>query len=148
MSESKRAHRLPNNPEREGLFTVLCHESFTSGKHSWDVEVDGTWAAGVATRTKHKTSPRVWGIYAYGSNDYLFELTTDKLLDSISRDILPKKVRVQLDYDQGLLSFFDLDRKALVHIIKHTFRDPVFPYFNATVKILPVDVSVRIRQPT
>lgn len=37
----------------------------------------------------------------------------------------PQKVRVVLDYDQGRLSFFDLDRKTLVHAIEHTHRNRV-----------------------
>ncbi|XP_071335175.1 zinc-binding protein A33-like [Trachinotus anak] len=147
LSESNMAQQLPNNPEREGPFAVLGYGSFSSGKHSWDVEVGGFWAAGVAARTKHQTSTRIWGIYAYGPGDILFELTTDARIASISRDLLPQKVRVQLDYDKGLLSFFDLDRKTPVHTIKHTFTEPVFPYFRATVKILPAEVSVKVMKP-
>ncbi|XP_022626191.1 zinc-binding protein A33-like [Seriola dumerili] len=147
LSESKMAQLLPNNPEREGPFAVLGYGSFSSGKHSWNVEVDGFWAAGVATRTKHQTSARIFGIYAYGPGDILFELVTDAHITSVSRHLLPKKIRVQLDYDQGLLSFFDIDRNTPVHTIKHTFTEPVFPFFRATVKILPAVMSVNVRIP-
>lgn len=146
VSESEKAQQLPKNPERKGGFVVLGHGGFSSGKHSWDVEVSDVWATGVAATTKHVSPALIWGIYLYGIGGELCELLTDKAIRS-TRDLLLTKIRVQLDYDQGTLTFFDLDRKRLIHVIKHTFTEPVFPYFHGTVKIVPAEVSVGIRQP-
>ncbi|XP_070705975.1 zinc-binding protein A33-like [Pempheris klunzingeri] len=141
---------LPDNPERLRGSEALGSEGFRSGKHSWDVEVGGYWAVGVAIKTKNqRLDPRkVWAIYMCVCTDILRELTPSDYVKVVSEDSFPQKVRVQLDYDQGVLSFFDLDRKTLVHTIKHTFTETVFPYFKWNAKICPSDLSVRIRQPT
>lgn len=65
----------------------------------------------------------------------------------ISKELFPQKVRVQLDYDKGKLTFFDLDRKKNLHTMKHTFTEIVFPYFRDSAKILPAKMSVEINQP-
>ncbi|XP_044232735.1 zinc-binding protein A33-like [Thunnus albacares] len=141
-----KSQQLPYNPERQPNLNVLGYEGFSSGKHSWDVEVMDYWAVGVATRTKHQTSEKVWGIYLYEEfSGPLYERPTEEYIGFISERV--KKVRVQLDYDQGKLSFFCLDRKTPLHTIECTFTEPVFPYLYRCAKILPAELSVRIRQP-
>ncbi|KAF3702783.1 Zinc-binding protein A33 [Channa argus] len=139
---------LPCNPERMANSEILASESFSSGKHSWDVEVSGYWAVGVAEQRTKQIYKRVWAIYMCACTDILRELTPKDYVKVISEDSFPQKIRVQLDYDKGILSFFDLDRKKTIHTIKYSFREPVFPYFREDSKILPFDVSVKIRQPT
>ncbi len=136
---------LPRNPERLKILNVLGSEGFSSGKHSWDVEVGGLWAVGVAARTKDQR--KIWSIYMCPCTYVLRELTPEDYVKPILEDLFPQKVRVQLDYDQGILSFFDLDRKTPVHTIKYTFTEMLFPYFCENVKILPAELSVRITKP-
>lgn len=141
LTESNNSHPLPRNPERRQNSEVLGSEGFSSGKHSWDVEVGDWWAVGVAARTKNPKG--FWGIVTHG---------VDVLLQYIEEDYdrldlegtMPQKIRVHLDYDQGILSFFDLDRKRPVHTIKYTFTETVSPCFRGNVKILPAVVSVKI----
>ncbi|XP_037606996.1 zinc-binding protein A33-like [Sebastes umbrosus] len=144
-TNSYRSQLLPDNPERLCYFAVLGSEGFISGKHSWDVEVGGCWAVGVAP--KGKSYKNTWGIHVYGTNGFLCELTPESDCKVLSKDSIPQAVRVQLDYDQGILSFTDLDRKTHVHTIKHTFTETVFPYFHGNAKILPAEMSVKIRKP-
>lgn len=126
---------LPKNPERLSGFNVLGCEGFSCGKHNWDVEVEGYWAVGVAVKDNlHK---KIWAIYMCCCTDKVRELTPEDYVKVVSEDSFPKKVRVQLDYDHGILAFFDLDRKKPVHTIKYTFTETVFPYFQDNVKILP-----------
>ncbi|XP_070782099.1 zinc-binding protein A33-like isoform X2 [Enoplosus armatus] len=138
---------LPKNPERLWNSRVLGSEGFSSGKHSWDVEVAGYWTVGVANRTKGSTSGKIWCIYVCACLGCVLERTPETYKKLASQDLCPQKVRVQLDYDRGILSFFDLDRKTPVHTIKYTFRETVFPYFGEDAKLLPADLSVMIRQP-
>ncbi|XP_076612557.1 E3 ubiquitin-protein ligase TRIM35-like [Chaetodon auriga] len=138
---------LPKNPERLRGTDVLGTEGFSSGKHSWDVEVGGYWAVGVAATSKNDFSERIWGIYMCVCTDILRELTPKDYVKVVSEDSFPQKVRVQLDYDKGILSFFDLDRQKVIHTIKYTFTETVFPYFRENAKIVPFELSVRIRQP-
>ncbi|XP_067429288.1 E3 ubiquitin-protein ligase TRIM35-like [Thunnus thynnus] len=145
-SKGDQRQMLPYNPERLGNRDVLGSEGFSSGKHSWDVEVGGYWSVGVATRCKHQTYEKIWGIYMCTCTDILREVTPERDSEPVSTDSFPQRVRVQLDYDQGILSFFDLDRKTPVHTIKYTFPKPVFPYFRQNIKILPAELSVTMRQ--
>ncbi|XP_035000082.1 zinc-binding protein A33 isoform X2 [Hippoglossus stenolepis] len=143
-SESKTTQQLPDNPERKGPCIVLGFEGFSGGRQCWNVEVNGFWAVGVAAKTKHATLAPIFGIYTYGPEGPLFELITDKRIYSFSTDVLPKNIKVQLDFDQGTLSFFDLDRKTLIYVIKNSFKGTVFPYFRGAVKILPGKVRTTL----
>ncbi|XP_041815305.1 uncharacterized protein LOC121622411 [Chelmon rostratus] len=146
-TKGEKSQPLPDNPERLRGDDVLGSEGFSSGKHSWDVEVGGFWGVGVAARTNNPVNERIWGLYMCVCSNILRELTPQDSVKVVSKDSFPQKVRVQLDYDQGILSFFDLDRQTLVHTIKHTFTETVFPYFRENAKILPAELSVRKRQP-
>ncbi|KAK9522530.1 hypothetical protein VZT92_018986 [Zoarces viviparus] len=123
-------HPLPHNPERLWSNEVLGSEGFSSGKHSWDVELRGGCSVGVAaiTRGFEKVT---WYV---GPAPMLCE--HDNL---VSRDPLPRKISVQLDYDKGILSFFDLDKKTLARTIQYTFTETVFPYFVDNAKLLPAE---------
>ncbi|XP_033985666.1 zinc-binding protein A33-like [Trematomus bernacchii] len=137
---------LPENPERLRADDVLGSEGFSRGKHSWDVEVEEYWALGVASKENLHT--KIWAIYRGPCTDTLRELTPEDDVELVSEDSFPKRVRVQLDYDHGILAFSDLDRKKPVHTIKYTFTETVFPYFQHNVKMLPAEWSVTQRQPT
>ncbi|XP_032442200.1 zinc-binding protein A33-like [Xiphophorus hellerii] len=130
------------NPERMGYHELLGYQGFNSGGHSWDVEVEvgDFWAVGVADKT---TKDR-WAMYICGCTGVLRNLNKTDYVTEIKVEALPQKVRVQLNYNQGIISFFDLDRKKTVHAIKYSFTETVFPYFRGSVKILPSDTSVSI----
>ncbi|XP_071397497.1 zinc-binding protein A33-like [Centroberyx affinis] len=145
VTKCERAQQLPNNPERRSGI-VLGSESFSSGKHSWDVEVGEYWAVGVTTIKRHAPEKK-WGMYMCLCTGYLYDLNEGGSSRFILLEFFPKKIRVHLDYDQGTLSFFDLDRKTYVCTIKHTFTEPVFPYFNENAKIPPVEFSLMTGQP-
>lgn len=100
----------------------------------------GYWVVGVAA------SEKIWAIYMCECTDIVRELTPKDCVKVVSEELFPQKVRVLLDYEQGILSFFDLDRKTLVHTIKHHFTDPVFPFFFENAKILQSELLVEIRQ--
>ncbi|XP_074472096.1 zinc-binding protein A33-like [Sebastes fasciatus] len=144
-TNSAESQPLPDNPERLRSTDVLGSEGFSSGKHSWDVQMGGYWTVGVAV--KGKTDIIIWGIFMCDCTDILREHSPENDLKVLSRDSFPQRVRVQLDYDQGIISFFDLVRKTPVHTIKHTFTETVFPYFSHDTKILPGELSVAIRKP-
>ncbi|KAM8831617.1 zinc-binding protein A33-like [Spinachia spinachia] len=146
-ANSGRSQPLPENPERTWHSDVLGSEGFSSGAHSWDVEVGGHWSLGVAPRTNVRTYDNVWGIYICVCTGFLRERDQINDIKLVSQHTFPQKVRVQLDYDKGVLSFFDLDRKIHVHTIKCTFTQTVFPYFRSKMKILQHEFNVRTRKP-
>lgn len=141
-STSSKSQRLPDNPERSDA--VLGLQGLSSGKHFWDVEVDGHWALGVAEESSRRSNRNdAWGIYICACTSWMHELTPREGKDGgelVTESSFPHRVRVLLDYNQGTLSFIDLDTKATVHNIKHTFGGTVFPYFEDNVKILPAKI--------
>ncbi|XP_051265302.1 zinc-binding protein A33 isoform X2 [Dicentrarchus labrax] len=146
-STSNNYYPEPGNLESMRSSAILGSEGFSSGKHSWDVEVGGFGALGVATKIKDQIYGKIWSIYICPCFLFLYERTPDNYKEVEYKDLFPCKVRVQLDYDQGILSFLDLDSKTLVHTIKYTFTETVFPYFCDVIKILPAELSVGRRQP-
>ncbi|XP_034962977.2 zinc finger protein RFP-like [Zootoca vivipara] len=116
-------------PDKPGRFDVgpcvLGRERFTSGRHLWEVEVEneGTgamWAVGVAresVRRKGKGSFRLIpseGIWAVGAiMGELVAFTSPKQTPlALGQD--PRNIRVTLDYEEGLVEFFDTDRDELI----------------------------------
>lgn len=146
-TESDKCQPFPDNPERLSDLEILGSEGFNSGKHSWDVEVSRYWTVGVAAKTDDKVYSRQWAIYMCICTDILRELTPESCIKEVANDLFPQKVRVQLDYDQGILSFFDIVRNRPVYTIKYTFTETVFPYFRGITKLLPTEVTVSINQP-
>ncbi|XP_071374976.1 zinc-binding protein A33-like [Centroberyx affinis] len=126
--------QLPNNPERHtNNANVLGSEGFSSGKHSWEVEVGDHpgWNVGLAKESvdrkgKVYVSPEygIWclehenGEYTNGSGE---TVTVKQSLQRIS---------VQLDYDRGELSFYDSEDKTHIYTHRDTFTEKLYPYFS------------------
>ncbi|XP_014857322.1 PREDICTED: zinc-binding protein A33-like [Poecilia mexicana] len=144
-TESDKNQPYYSNPERMWDRNLLGYQGFNSGSHSWDVEVEvgDFWAVGVAD----KTGKDIWAMYVCVCTGVLRNLTNQDYSTEIKVEALPQKVRVQLDYNQGIISFFDLDKNKTVHVIKCSFTEKVFPYFQGRVKILPSDTSVNLGRP-
>ncbi|KAM6977892.1 nuclear factor 7, brain-like [Aplochiton taeniatus] len=126
--------QLPDNPERNTRYSVVLGSvGFSSGQHSWEVEVGDhpVWNIGVAKESidrKGKSSalPKdgVWALV----------LKHGKYADPVANVLTVKKslqrIRVLLDYDRGEVSFYD--PVDMTHICTHkdTFTEKLYPYFN------------------
>ncbi|XP_026198247.1 LOW QUALITY PROTEIN: E3 ubiquitin-protein ligase TRIM39-like [Anabas testudineus] len=141
--------QLPDNPERFTRYmSVLGSEGFTSGTHSWDVEVGFCtfWELGVAAESverKAHLESGLWGIWfcKHHTTSYCpVYRVHEKFL----------RIRVNLDWDRGKLSFSDPYTDTHIHTFTHTFTERLFPYFysgdNFPVKILPIKVDVTLKQ--
>lgn len=137
---------LPVNPERQHDWAVLGSEGFSSGKHSWHVELGRYWSVGVATKPKHRAPAKFWYIYRCECIGFMYEVLPEDGHKILSEDSCPCKVELQLDYDQGKLTVFDLGTKIPVSIITDTFTEPVFPFFCKDAKILPYEVVLTTKQ--
>uniref|UniRef100_A0A3B3SF46 Tripartite motif-containing protein 35-like n=1 Tax=Paramormyrops kingsleyae TaxID=1676925 RepID=A0A3B3SF46_9TELE len=137
--------QLPNNPERLVSYPdLLGSEGFTSGQHSWEVEVGDKpeWTVGVAKESvnrkggvKYSPEDGFWVLYLRNSNK-------------------PQRIRVQLDYDRGEVSFSNPADMSLIYTFKDTFTGSLFPYFYlgpnvdgsnpGALQICPVKVSLTV----
>ncbi|XP_067426815.1 zinc-binding protein A33-like [Thunnus thynnus] len=126
--------QLPDNPERHTNYhTALGSEGFSSGKHSWEVEVGNypCWNVGSAKESVDRKGKRLatpeYGIWCllHRSGKY-----TNGLGETVSVKKSLQRIRVQLDYDRGEVSFYDPE--DMTHICTHrdTFTEKLFPFFN------------------
>nr|XP_016810526.2 butyrophilin subfamily 2 member A2 isoform X3 [Pan troglodytes] len=143
LSEDRRSvrrgpyrQRVPDNPERfDSQPCVLGWESFASGKHYWEVEVENVmvWTVGVCRHSVERKGEVLlipqngfWTLEMFG-NQY-------RALSSPER-ILPLKeslcrVGVFLDYEAGDVSFYNMrDRSHIYTCPRSAFTVPVRPFF-------------------
>ncbi|XP_062391165.1 zinc-binding protein A33-like [Sardina pilchardus] len=149
---------LPDNRERfDKWASVLGSEGFNSGTHCWDVEVgeNTQWNVGVMTESLQRKGDissisGLWCVGYYGA-EYKAR-TTPQPPTLLTVQQKPQRIRVQLDWDRGELSFSDPDNNTHIHTFTHTFTERVFPYLGvgrvSPLKMLPVKVSVRVEQPS
>ncbi|KAF7709848.1 zinc-binding protein A33-like isoform X2 [Silurus meridionalis] len=143
---SDEKQELPDNPERFNYnWCILGSEGFNSGTHCWDVEVgDCTlWAVGVmadSAQRKGKLVSRsgIWCMWCYDGKYGTRSTPQPRTSLSVARKL--QRIRVQLDWDRGTLSFSDLLTDTHIHTITHRFTDKVLPYLNVGCENSPVKV--------
>ncbi|XP_042283970.1 E3 ubiquitin-protein ligase TRIM21-like [Thunnus maccoyii] len=129
---------LPDNPERfsTGL-CVLGKQSFSSGRFYFEVQVEGKteWTLGVARESINRKglitlSPDdgYWTIWLRYGNEYKAFDNPDVHLSLQSE---PQKVGVFVDYEEGLVSFYDVDAAALIYSFTGcSFTEKLYPFLN------------------
>uniref|UniRef100_A0A8C9XCJ7 B30.2/SPRY domain-containing protein n=1 Tax=Sander lucioperca TaxID=283035 RepID=A0A8C9XCJ7_SANLU len=129
---------LPDNPERfSKCACVLGEQSFSSGRFYFEVQVKGKtdWDLGVARESINRKgsitlSPQTgyWIIWLRNGNEYK-ALAVPPVLLSLKSP--PQKVGVFVDYEEVLVSFYDVDTAALIYSFTGcSFTEKPFPYFN------------------
>ena len=137
---------------------MLGSEGFTSGKHSWEVNVGNKilWNIGVVKESiirkgsmPASTENGFWVFRLRNGDEYKAGGT----LLTLKRK--PQSIRVQLDCDRGEVSFFDSSDMAHIHTFNDTFTERVFPYFSpylkeggrndAPLQICPAKVFVTVK---
>uniref|UniRef100_A0A8D0CVF7 E3 ubiquitin-protein ligase TRIM21-like n=1 Tax=Sander lucioperca TaxID=283035 RepID=A0A8D0CVF7_SANLU len=116
---------------------VLGKQSFSSGSFYFEVQVKGKteWDLGVARESVNRKgdiplSPEdgYWTIWLRKKMKYKALADPPVLLSLKSR---PQKVGVFVDYEEGLVSFYDVDAAALIYSFTGcSFTEKLFPYFN------------------
>ncbi|XP_017539101.2 nuclear factor 7, brain-like [Pygocentrus nattereri] len=151
ISHSAENPQLPDNPERmSGYNGVLGSEGFSSGTHSWEVEVGNSedWIVGVA----EETVSRKKGFLALPENGFCcIWRYADEISAGISKDTSEtlmtkptiRRIRVTLKWEKGLVTFSNTDYNTDLYTFAHTFTKKMYPYFyNESVrslKVLPKD---------
>ncbi|XP_035859561.1 nuclear factor 7, brain-like isoform X2 [Sander lucioperca] len=129
---------LPDNPERyETHVFVLAKQSFSSRRFYYEVQVKGktAWLFGAARESinrKGKITLRpqdgYWTIWLGNDNEYY---ALDDPAVHLSLKSRPQKVGVFVDYEEGLVSFYDVDAEALIYSFTGcSFTEKLYPFFS------------------
>ncbi len=129
---------VPDNPERFDCdLCVLGSEGFNSGTHCWDVEVKQSqrWSLGVTTASNQRKgrdffNTDVWFVWYGLSSGSGFHVKQH--LD---------RVRVNLDYDRGTVSFSDPVTNTHLHTFTTSFTHTLLPFFccSSSLRILSIN---------
>ncbi|CAJ1085878.1 E3 ubiquitin-protein ligase TRIM21-like [Xyrichtys novacula] len=151
---------VPDDPHRfDSCVSVLGKQSFTSGRSYWVVQVgDKTdWDLGVARESINRKGAITvrpdsgyWAICRRKGGS-LSACAGPSV--TLHLHETPQKVGVFLDYEAGLVSFYDAEAKS--HIYTYSgcnFTEPLYPYLNpclhdngknmAPLVICPVEVGI------
>ncbi|XP_077074127.1 zinc finger protein RFP-like [Siphateles boraxobius] len=129
---------VPENPKRFDLVSfVLAKEGFSSGRFYYEVQVKGktVWILGVIRESINRQeditlSPEngVWTVILCNENEYL---ACDNPPVSLSLRVKPEKVGVFVDYEKGLVSFYDVESRSHIYSFSgQTFTEKLYPVFN------------------
>ena len=128
---------LPDNRKRfTKHISVLTRQSFSSGRFYFEVQAKNKtgWYLGVA---RESISRKGLLIVTPEKGYWTILFTKDQLVFKDNPDVLLplraelQKVGVFVDYDEGLVSFYDVE--ARVHIYSATgctFRQPLYPFLS------------------
>ncbi|XP_030281639.1 zinc finger protein RFP-like [Sparus aurata] len=133
--------KLADNPERfDPCPCVLAKQSFSSGRFYYEVQVKEKtkWDLGVARESINRKgditlSPQngYWTICLRNKNEYKAPAGPAV---SLSLKCRPEKVGVFVDYEEGLVSFYDVDAAALIYSFTGCcFTQKLYPYFSPCV---------------
>ncbi|XP_041855183.1 nuclear factor 7, brain-like [Melanotaenia boesemani] len=151
--------QLPDNPERNTNYThVFGSEGFSSGKHSWEVEVGDhpDWNIGLVKESVDRkgelfVSPE-HGIWCLWHRDRKY---TNAVGKSVTVKKSHQRIRVQLDCNRGKVSFYNPEDMTYIYSHSDTFTEKLFPYFGvgsageaktSDIKICQTLVSLRFSE--
>ncbi|XP_036452726.1 E3 ubiquitin-protein ligase TRIM39-like isoform X2 [Colossoma macropomum] len=123
---------LPENPERfDQCLCVLGKEGFSSGRFYYEVQVSGKtgWELGVARESINRKGdiiPRPGNGYwtVWQRNEYETLSATHSMKQAL------QKVGVFVDYEEGLVSFYDVEAGSHIYsFTRQSFTGKLYPYF-------------------
>ncbi|XP_058635853.1 E3 ubiquitin-protein ligase TRIM39-like isoform X2 [Onychostoma macrolepis] len=129
--------KLPDKPERfNKCVCVLGKEGFSSGRYYFEVQMKGKtdWDLGVARESINRKgqitaspSDGCWTVILRNGDEY--EACDDPLV-SLSLKVKPQRVGVFVDYEEGLVSFYDVESSSHIYsFTAQSFTEKLYPYF-------------------
>ncbi|XP_026077798.1 E3 ubiquitin-protein ligase TRIM39-like isoform X5 [Carassius auratus] len=130
--------KLPDKPERfDYCVYVLGKEGFSSGRFYFEVQVKGKtdWDLGVARESinrkgRIKLRPRdgYWTVALRNGDEYK---ASDDPSVSLSLRVKPQRVGVFVDYEEGLVSFYDVESSSHIYsFTAQSFTEKLYPLFS------------------
>ncbi|XP_073479447.1 E3 ubiquitin/ISG15 ligase TRIM25-like [Aquarana catesbeiana] len=132
-----RSHRNQNHPETPERFQdysqVLSSQSFSSGRHYWEVDVGGSdlWRVGICYPSIERGgkeseigyNKKSWGLDREWDQ---YRVIHDKKWIHLPTNPSSNRVRIYLDYEAGRISFYDLcDPIRHLHTFTTSFTEPL-----------------------
>ncbi|PIO34144.1 Nuclear factor 7, ovary [Aquarana catesbeiana] len=129
----------PEKPERsQDCPQVLSSQSFSSGRHYWDVDVGGSdeWVVGMCypsierrgRKSEIGKNKKSWGLDRSGNQYFVIHDSKDIPLPT---NLSSNRVRIDLDYEAGRISFYDLCVPIRhLNTFTTTFTEPLHAVFN------------------
>ncbi|KAM9500842.1 butyrophilin subfamily 1 member A1-like [Clarias gariepinus] len=129
---------LPNTPERfDTGVCVLGKQRFSSGRFYYEVQVSGktSWDLGVTTECSNRKGQitlnpqnEFWTVALRNEDQYWAHDNTDVPLTLKKR---VERVGVFVDYEEGLVSFYDVEARAHIYCFTdQIFTKILYPFFS------------------
>ncbi|XDV33844.1 hypothetical protein PO909_004111 [Leuciscus waleckii] len=130
--------KLPDKPERFDRYSnVLGKEGFSSGRFYFEVQVKGKtdWTLGVARESIDRKgkitltpSNGYWTVWLRNENEY-WACAGPRV--SLCVRVKPQRVGVFVDYEEGLVSFYDVESSShLYSFTDQSFTGKLYPFFS------------------
>ncbi|MGH0158509.1 UNVERIFIED_CONTAM: hypothetical protein FKN15_035575 [Acipenser sinensis] len=140
---------LPDNPQRfDPVVNVLGRQGFTSGRHYWQVDVGEKtkWELGVARESINRkgkiTRSLKNGLWIMWLRDGEYTALASPSI-TLPLSVKPRKVGMYLDYEEGQLSFYNVETRSHIYTFTDTFTEKLYPYFNPS---LNKDVNTTVKK--
>ncbi|XP_074533963.1 E3 ubiquitin-protein ligase TRIM11-like [Halichoeres trimaculatus] len=129
---------LPDNPERFSSGAhVLAKQGFSLGRFYYEVQIKGEtgWGLGVVKESMNRKKTLELNAQnkfcVIGSSFENWYCALDYPLLVLTPMSKPEKVGVFVDYEEGLVSFYDVDTACLLHSFTGwSFTEKLYPYFS------------------
>ncbi|TDG98339.1 hypothetical protein EPR50_G00218000 [Perca flavescens] len=130
----------------DGWWCAVGQEGYASGRHYWEVEVgERDWRLGVAKASgvrqgfRPLTTARGYLTLRLERGADLKALTVPAT--PLSQSLVPRKVGVYLDYEQGQLSFYDVEKRSHLYTYNEKFTEELYPVFGTVESVK--DLAIR-----
>ncbi|KAM5125227.1 E3 ubiquitin/ISG15 ligase TRIM25-like [Mantella aurantiaca] len=134
VSWSQIKQNRPETPERfQSWSQVLSSQRFSSGRHYWEVDVGRSdwWIVGMCYPSIGRRgqqswfgyNEKSWGLFRYNNK---YKVIHDRKEILLPANISSNRVRIDLDYEAGRISYYDMrDPIRHLHTFTTTFTEPL-----------------------
>ncbi|CDQ86397.1 unnamed protein product [Oncorhynchus mykiss] len=130
---------VTDGPQRfDFVFNVLGKEGFSSGRFYYEVQVEGKtdWVLGVAGEFINRKGMTIVepdnGYLALWMRDENEYIALDELPVLLYLNPTPQKIGIYIDYEQGQVSFYDVDNRSHIYSFSNHALKPakLYPFFS------------------